>query len=453
MFLKIEPPPLDLKDPWKEDLFKREPFAATLCGLLKNTFHSSVIGISAPFGFGKTFFLLRLREQIKNERGWVVYVNAWEYDYLDNAMFALLDALKSAAGEISNKKEAQKTLKDLGKAVAPIIASAAGRRLLEKIVGEEGSEQLSEVFSEVSGKSAEVLVSRYLKEETTSKTLSVLREKMRNFIAGHLNEDSPYKSLTIIVDELDRAKPSYAIRFLETIKHVFTESKVVFVIGCDRSVLISSAKHEYGASLPVDGYLRRLFDYWIDLPSPNAKQYVSQCAKRLNLFTDGVFSKNGAVRNDIDGYADLLLLGHGGEEDASLRFIEQSVAHAGVTLRLVSTDRLAGLVGWLQGLRHFSPELYKLYVSNKKISDIYFRLAEYAPFVGANDSLKAWIIVWACNSKEALTGEVLARLFGQPSSVVEEINRVIVNSGVDFDDRESMASRIDRRMRTITIHT
>lgn len=451
MFSKIEPPSLDLKNPWSGDLFQREGLAATLCSLLKSTLHSSVIGINAPYGFGKTFFLTRLREQIKNDQGWAIYVNAWEYDYLDNVLFALLDAMKTAAAEFEDKKEISQTIKELSKAAAPAIAKAAGRKLLEKAVGTEGSKELADLVSDVTGRTAEAIVNQYLNEDTTNRTLDVLRAQIQKFVADRIKAESAYKNLIVIVDELDRARPNFAIRFLETIKHIFGLSQVVFVVGCDRSVVASSAQHEYGQRLPVDGYLRRLFDYWIDLPPPNVRDYVFQCADRLNLLKDGILRMNsGQPSDDIDGYAKLLLLGRRPEE-VSLRFIEQSVAHAGVVLRLAAVDKQAGLIGWLQNLKQFSPDLHAMYVSNTRVSAIVDSLKSYSPFRSADLSLKAWIVIWAVSNKDKLTTDFLQAMFSGTDPIVGEIDRLLGRAG-GIDGRESIAARIDLRMRTVSLH-
>ena len=450
MFLKIEPPPLDLKEPWKGDAFKRRDFANILCALLKTTSHSSVIGISAPYGFGKTFFLQRLREQIKNEDGWVVYVNAWEYDYMDSALFALLNSLKVAANELTDKKVIKQALTDIGRAAAPAIAKAASKRLFESVIGTEGSKDVVDAVAEAAGKSADNLIARFVRENSTNKTLNILRDQIREFVATHIREHSNYKTLIVIVDELDRARPNFCIRFLETIKHLFFLSQVVFIIGCDRAVLVSSARHEYGADLPIDGYLRRLFDYWIDLPPLKAKEYIVQCVARLNLFKDGIFSNSGRTSDDVEGYADLLLLGRR-PEDISLRFIEQSVAHAGVVLRLSGNDKQAGLIGWLQGLKQSTPDLYPLYVSNRKISEVFTGLKSHAIFIDANELLKAWIVLWACNAKEKLTTELLRKLIGEGQPLFAAIRRITSDRHLDLEERKSLAAETDRLIRSVTL--
>jgi hypothetical protein len=449
MFERIEPPVLDTKDPWSGALFRRKEYADTLCALLKKTSRSSVIGINAPYGFGKTFFLQRLREQIKNESGWVIYVNAWEYDYLESPLFALLDALKVAAAESPQSDKIMTNLSKVGKALAPTIVKAVSKKATEYVLGTEGSKDIAEVIADASGKTAEAIINGLLKEETTHRMLNTLREEIRTFVRGNINDKSNYNNLIIIIDELDRAKPNFSIRLLEAIKHIFTLSDVIFLIGCDRSVLVSSAQHEYGMSLPIDGYMRRLFDYWIDLPPPDSRGYVAQCARTLNLLSGDGFSSERNVSDGIETYSDFLLL-FDDKNGASLRFIEQSVAHAGTVLRLVANDKHAGLIGWLQGIRHFAPDIYEICVSNQTVSNVFRALSLSVPFQQSRPFHKLWILIWAANAAEPLTRTVVDRLFGVPNKLGEMLERISFQHNYNFDYPESMAYRINRQLRMVS---
>lgn len=450
MLSRIDEPQLNLKDIWAGDIFKRKAFADTICSLLKSNSQSSVLGINAPYGFGKTFFLVRLREQIKNELGWVIYVNSWEYDYLESPLFALLDALKLAANETAGEKASRAALKDIARAAVPAISKAAGKKILEVVAGSEGSKDVIEAVSEAAGGASKNLVDRFLKEDSTHNALASLREAISHFVQKNIRDQSDYKSLVIIVDELDRAKPSFSIRFLETIKHLFNLSSVTFVIGCDRSALLSSARHEYGDKLDADGYLRRLFDYWIDLPAPNATRYAEYCAGKLNLLSDGVLTASENIADGMKLYNDCLLLGRSPAE-VSLRYIEQSVAHAGVILRISGTDKHAALIGWLQNLKQCAPDLCRLYISNVPISQIYPHLQDYPSFRDASVFLKALIFLWASNAKEPPTDERLSQLLGHPNPVKEMILRVRSDWHMDCTERISMAANVDKRMCTVTL--
>lgn len=447
MFVKVDPPPLDPKEPWKGALGKPEQFAGPLCTLLKNTKQPTVVGLNAPYGFGKTFFLQRFVEQIKGDNGWVIYVNAWEYDYLDSPLFALLDAMKAAAAELGDKKEAKKIIGDIVKAAAPAVAKALSKKTMELAFGAEGTKEIIEAAGEGSKDVTDKLIRQFLDQDTTHKTLDTLRRRIGSFVESHIKPDSSYKSLIIIVDELDRARPDFSIRFLETIKHIFQMSQTIFLVGCDRAILQSSARHEFGQGLDADGYLRRLFDYWVDLPPPLGRNYVYECAHRLGLIKDGTFKENSrSYADDINLYADYLTLGVG-ENSVSLRFIEQSVAHAGIVLRLAQTDKQAALIGWLQNLKQSSFEQYQIYVSGNHRA-AYDAIRHTPQWIAASDAQKTRLLLWTSRSG-APFGEGEARQIFSGNPDIDRIVDVVKRSDLD---RESTAARIDRRMRTLSIY-
>ncbi len=65
--------------------------------------------------------------------------------------------------------------------------------------------------------------------------------------------------ITIIVDELDRCRPTYAIKVLEEIKHLFDVQGVAFVLGLHGKQLEHSVTAAYGQGFDGAAYLRRFF--------------------------------------------------------------------------------------------------------------------------------------------------------------------------------------------------
>jgi hypothetical protein len=396
MFEKISPPNLDQKNPWEGDLFGRREIAEKFCLLLKTSTNSMVIGVSAPYGYGKTFFLTRLREQIKNEGGWVVHVNAWEYDYLESPLLALLDSLKVAFSELDDRKKTKAALKDLAKAVAPTVAKVAAKRLVGIAVGEQGAEELTKAVEDSTHDATKQILDRFLKDEPAQVTLQELRKKISELVEKNIKEDSPYRTLIIIVDELDRARPNYSVSFIEAIKHLFEVSKVIFVIGCDREIFASSAKHEFGESLPIDGYMRRLFDYWIELPKPGSNKYIVRCISNLRLGEDGIVTDNPDIMTGLTSYLKFFNLGCLGKS-VSLRFIEQTICNLNVVLRTMPADhyKQIALIGWLQGLSNADKNIYQRYVHGPNNDE---RVAEINKFAAqlASDHIYDFhfIIAW-----------------------------------------------------------
>ena len=74
------------------------------------------------------------------------------------------------------------------------------------------------------------------------------------------------KKLIIIIDELDRCKPTFAVQTLEIVKHLFNVEGLVFIFALDINQLSHSVKVVYGNDFDAIGYLERFFNYLTILP-------------------------------------------------------------------------------------------------------------------------------------------------------------------------------------------
>ncbi|PAT25890.1 hypothetical protein CJ307_10670 [Klebsiella quasipneumoniae] len=73
------------------------------------------------------------------------------------------------------------------------------------------------------------------------------------------------KKTLIIIDELDRARPDYALDLLEKIKHLFSVKGFVFLLVVNREQFEKSIECRYGQ---IDSrlYLNKFIHYWFTLP-------------------------------------------------------------------------------------------------------------------------------------------------------------------------------------------
>lgn len=119
------------------------------------------------------------------------------------------------------------------------------------------------------------LLTELLKKEDF---LSELRQKkdLQSQVKDFLNSLLPEKGnrLTVFVDELDRCKPSYAVQFLERIKHYFTNENITFVFSINTKELSNTIKQHYGNNFDSYKYLDRFFDLRISLPPANIEHYM-----------------------------------------------------------------------------------------------------------------------------------------------------------------------------------
>lgn len=109
------------------------------------------------------------------------------------------------------------------------------------------------------------------------KHVSLFKESMIKLISDNRKTQ---KGLVIVIDELDRCRPNYAIELLERIKHIFDLRSVIFVFGTDTLQLSESIKVLYGYNFNSNLYLGRFFyrQYKLDEPKNTniVKVFVQQ---------------------------------------------------------------------------------------------------------------------------------------------------------------------------------
>ncbi|MDE0498831.1 MAG: P-loop NTPase fold protein [Acidimicrobiaceae bacterium] len=74
--------------------------------------------------------------------------------------------------------------------------------------------------------------------------------------------DRSASKLVVIVDELDRCRPDYAIDMLNVVRHLFAVPGVVVVLGVNQEELEHRVVEVFGPKTKADIYLRR----FVDLP-------------------------------------------------------------------------------------------------------------------------------------------------------------------------------------------
>lgn len=82
--------------------------------------------------------------------------------------------------------------------------------------------------------------------------------------------------LIIFIDELDRCKPTFAVKLLERIKHYFSNEKITFVFSTNVKELSNTIKNLYGSNFNADRYLDKFFDLRLSLPPIDISEYLSK---------------------------------------------------------------------------------------------------------------------------------------------------------------------------------
>lgn len=147
---------------------------------------------------------------------------------------------------------------------------------LGSIKGENGKDLVDENGKPIDMSFAASEAVKYLIDEHDAKSAAIESLKTSVFewvtaVTGIKQKELP---AFIFIDELDRCRPSYAVEMLETIKHIFDISGVVFVVATDTEQLQHAVKVVYGEGFDANIYLGRFFNSRYSLKAPNLENFL-----------------------------------------------------------------------------------------------------------------------------------------------------------------------------------
>ena len=254
-----------------EDWLGRNAKLINLMKLLNNLNENFIISIDGVWGSGKTFFVKQLKyisnnldsisyfknnkdyDAIKSfsEKHLVVYYNAWENDNhetpLESLIYNVLNEYPKYKDFISNPTKTFKAAK-------PILQNLIDKVTMG-IVTKECFEQLKSF-------------------EDLEENINTLEEKQKalNDLFNLIIENN--RRILLIVDELDRCKPDYAVKMLETLKHFYNNDKLTILVSTNNNQLSHTVKHFYGYGFDGYSYLNKMYDTVITLEIENLENYV-----------------------------------------------------------------------------------------------------------------------------------------------------------------------------------
>lgn len=288
--MKIRAPQIEIpvEEPFRNDLLGRKESSGLLLELIRSTDDPLVLCINASWGEGKSTFIKMWRQALINAGFKTLYFNAWENDFANDALVSIIGELELGMQELalenSKAKKARAHLNKAKKFGATLLRHGVPSVVKLATAGAVDLDKMTEeVLSQFGEKLAEEQVKRY---EDSKKSVSGFRKELSEFAAelSTRNEvDNQRFPLVILIDELDRCRPIYAIEVLEKVKHFFSVSNVVFVLAMDKVQLGHSIRSQYGAGMDVDGYLRRFIDIDYQLPLPEKGVFSRAQFSRFGL--------------------------------------------------------------------------------------------------------------------------------------------------------------------------
>lgn len=262
----------------KIDFLSRQPYLDLLKSIIANQCNNPTgysFAIDGEWGCGKTWILTELEKQLTedSEKKYLIFhYNAWENDFYDEPLVAILSVMI----EELNKVTSQKSIYDA--AIDELLkqASADLLTLVSGIVKEVTKIDAEEIIKRKKGFFKRIKENTKLSAKDIN-TLVPLQHTLQE-VRNTLKRLSEKFHIILIVDELDRCLPEYAIKVLERLHHICNEIPVIQIITINKRHLADSVAKVFGKeylhSLNMlksieqfsDFYLQKFINLTIPLP-------------------------------------------------------------------------------------------------------------------------------------------------------------------------------------------
>lgn len=335
MGIRIQPKEIEVPEdnPFKHDLLGREKPVEILTHLIGSVEGPCVLAIDAAWGTGKTTFIRMWSQYLRNKNFPVIKFNAWENDFAGDPFVALSAELTDGLNKYTDKdKPLAQKIDTTKKAAAEVLRRAAPGVLRAATAGILDISPLIE--KEIGQALASYAEERLAKYQETKDSVKAFKKSLKEIACELMKprDGQPGRPLVVIIDELDRCRPSYAVELLEVAKHLFAVDNIIFVLAVNRSQWARSIRALYGSGFDAAGYLRRFFDLDFQLPDPDRKAFI-------NALLDATQIKQYRSNRDMTEMAHKLLAVFFDVPSVSLRRVEQAIHRLGLVFASLPRDQ------------------------------------------------------------------------------------------------------------------
>lgn len=250
---------------------------------------SCAFALDGKWGSGKTFLLNMLESQLRDyqagERFMVFHYNCWQYDYYDEPLIAIVSAMldnveeytKFFSGEVREKL--QSGFINTAKQVVKKVACS----FVENKIGIE-ADDLSALLEKIQETASQDIEEQheYDKYYAFRKVMAEAREELSRL--------AEKQTLVIVVDELDRCFPDYAIKTLERLHHLFAGLKnTVLIMALDKVQLEYTIKKIFGEKTDCDAYLQKFIDFELKIDTGTVNEgFLEKYSDYVALFDESI---------------------------------------------------------------------------------------------------------------------------------------------------------------------
>lgn len=278
--IELQPTKENILDTFLSDSIGRNKDVCYFISLLETLDESTSIAINNNWGSGKTFFVKQIEmilgvynehyntpfdeiesKKIKDLFGKTsdvllvdeikklylpIYYDAWKYDNEDDPVLSIVYEIITTLANKYDFQSSSLDYKEVLKGISSLVGLSGISHFIDSVKTNEDFRKIAQ--------------SRDLKRHVDDFLDKIPKGRADKII--------------ILIDELDRCKPTYAIKLLERIKHYLNNDRIIFVFSTNLEELQHSVKSVYGEKFNAYRYLDRFFDLKIPLSEPDMNKYL-----------------------------------------------------------------------------------------------------------------------------------------------------------------------------------
>ena len=208
-----------------------------------------------------------------------IYIDAFQNDYTEDAFISIASAITSYVDKHSVESQKSSDFKDKAKKVGVRLLSWTAKIGIKAatlgVIKESDIDALSEIGEDVAADTSETIADlvkeRLSAHDKEADLIRSFRESLSDLPATLMDNSSG--RLVIVIDELDRCKPSFAVEVLEKIKHLFSVTNVVFVLVMHKQQLEEAIRSVYGSNIDAHTYLQKFINVETFIPKRVSDRY------------------------------------------------------------------------------------------------------------------------------------------------------------------------------------
>lgn len=238
----------------RTDLLGRTQFVNMLEVIVSNKIDQHAgcsLAIDGKWGCGKSFILKMLEKELKGRGYFVVHYNCWQNDYYEEPLEAILSVLVDALNGLQSSETIQEGKKKKTLTIAIELFKSISFMVAKNKLGVDFKELgidleqfKNNVGEALSKDKADLLTKDFDPNQLLKKSIDLIYQLL-------LKIKLECKGVIIVVDELDRCIPEYAIRVLERLHHICYDTEndlfqFIQIAAINREELCDGISKMYG---------------------------------------------------------------------------------------------------------------------------------------------------------------------------------------------------------------